>query len=436
MERHLVIRPERGWAYAAIGVLFVSVMIATTEPTPLYAFWERSYGFGPIVTTLVFATYAVGVIAALLFAGRDSDVDGRRPVLLACVGLSALSSVLFLLANGLPLLFVARLISGFSAGLVSPTATATLVDLAGTAPLWSRVVPGAVNLLGLGLGPILSGVLAESAAHPTRLPFEVHLGVLAVTVILGLGLAYRDRQVRTSPVMIVSRPSLGLPGTGRGTFVAAALAGLTAFALLGLFTALVPTFLEKVIDQHHPWVIGVSVSLLFGAAVLTQLSIRGLRARAAIELGLAVLIVGLAVLTASLDVASYPLFIVGTVISGVAVGAAFSGGLATALSVAGDSERGRVSSLFYLIAYVGITIPVIGAGIGVAEAGILSTFIVVGAVLAVFDLAALIYLRRRHLGSGSNRFRRSVSYLRLGIICVNCRCICRLHRADLGGEVV
>jgi MFS family permease len=96
-------------------VLFVSVMMATTEPTPLYAFWERSYTFGPIVTTLVLATYAIGVIAALLFAGRDSDVDGRRPVLLACVALSALSSVLFLLADGLPMLFAARLVSGFSA---------------------------------------------------------------------------------------------------------------------------------------------------------------------------------------------------------------------------------------------------------------------------------------------------------------------------------
>src|ERR1700761_2897296 len=208
-------RPARGWAYAAVGFLFVAVMMATTEPTPLYAYWERSYGFGAIVTTLVFATYAVGVIAALLFAGRDSDVDGRRPVLLACAGLSALSSVVFLLADGLPMLFAARLISGLSAGLVSPTATATLVDLAGTAPLWSKVVPGAVNLLGLGLGPVLGGVLAESAAHPTRLPFEVHLGVLAVAVIGALGLAYRDRRVRTSPVMIVSRPSLGLPGAGR-----------------------------------------------------------------------------------------------------------------------------------------------------------------------------------------------------------------------------
>jgi MFS family permease len=391
--RHLMSRPERGWAYAAISIFFVTVMMATTEPTPLYAFWERSYGFGAIVTTLVFATYAVGVIAALLFAGRDSDVDGRRPVLLACAGLSALSSVLFLLANGLAMLFVARLISGFSAGLAAAAATATLVDLAGTAPLWSRVVPGSVNLLGLGIGPVLGGVLAEFSDHPTRLPFEVHLGVLAVSVIVALGLAYRDQPVRTGPVMIVSRPSLGLPDTGRGTFIAAALGGFTTFALLGLFTALVPTFLEKVIGQHHPWVIGASVSLLFGVAVLAQLSLRALPARLAIELGLAVLIVGLGVLAASLDVDSYPLFLVGTVISGIAIGAAFSGGLATALSVAGDGERGRVSSLFFLIAYVGITIPVIGAGFGVVGIGIVSTFIVVGAVLAAFDLAALTYLR-------------------------------------------
>jgi MFS family permease len=391
----LVSKPARGWAYAAIGFLFVSVMLATTEPTPLYTFWERSYGFGAIVTTLVFATYAVGVILALLFAGRTSDVDGRRPVLAVCAGCSALSSVLFLLANGLALLFVARLISGFSAGLAAASATATLVDLAGATPLWNWVVPGAVNLLGLGVGPILGGILAESAAEPTRLPFEVHLGVLAVAVVLALGLAYRDRAQRTGPVMILHRPALGLPSSGRGTFVAAALGGFTTFALLGLFTALVPTFLEKVIGQHHPWVIGASVSLLFAAAVLTQLVLRGLKPHTAIELGLAVLIVGLAVMTASLDVASYPLFLAGTVISGIAIGAAFSGGLATALSVAGEGERGRVSSLFFLIAYVGITIPVIAAGVGVAETSILATFIVVGAVLAAFDLAALTYLRRR-----------------------------------------
>jgi MFS family permease len=386
--------PARGRAYAAIGVLFAVVMMATTEPTPLYAFWERSYHFGSIVTTLVFATYAVGVIAALLFAGRDSDVNGRRPVLLACVAASALSSVLFLLANGLPLLFVGRLVSGFSAGLATPAATATLVDLAGPVPLWSRVVPGSVNLVGLGLGPLVGGLLAEVAAEPTRLPFQVHLGLLLIVAVISLGVVYRDRGQRTGPVMIVSRPSLGLPGTGRGTFLAAALGGFTTFALLGLFTALVPTFLGQVIGQHHPWVLGASVSLVFGSAVLTQLAIRRLPAAAAIQLGLAVLVAGLAVLAASLHAASYPLFLVGTVISGTAVGAAFSGGLTTALSVASDEERARVSALFYLIAYIGLTIPVIGAGICVTEVGIMTSFVIIGSVLAAFALTALAYLRR------------------------------------------
>jgi MFS family permease len=388
-----VTRPERAWPYAAVSVMFVSVMLATTLPTPLYAFWERSYGFGSIVTTLVFATYAVGVIGALLFAGRDSDVDGRRPVLAACAALSALSSVLFLVADGLALLFVARLVSGLSAGLATAAATATLVDLAGKAPLWSRVAPGAVNLLGLGIGPVLGGVLAQFVAEPTRTPFYLHLGVLAVSVTVALGFAYRDPAQRSGPVMIVSRPQLGLPGSGRGTFIAAALGGFTTFALLGLFTALVPTFLGQVIGQHQPWVTGASVSLLFGVAVVTQLAIRGVPARRAIELGLAVLIAGLGMLAASLAVASYPLFLAGTVVSGIAVGAAFSGGLATALSEAGAGERGQVSSLFFLIAYVGLTIPVIGAGFGVAHTTILTTFIIVGAVLAVFDVAALSYLR-------------------------------------------
>ncbi len=393
--------PDRGGAYAAVAVLFASVMVATTEPTPLYAFWERSYKFGAIVTTLVFATYAVGVIAALLFAGRDSDVDGRRPVLLACAAASALSSVIFLLANGLALLFAARLVSGFSAGLVTPTATATLVDLAGTRLLWNRTVPGAVNLAGLGLGPVVGGALAEAGWHPVRLPFEVHLVVLVIAAVTALGLVYRDRAARTGPVLIVSRPQLGLPSAGRGTFTAAALGGFTTFALLGLFTALVPTFLAQVIGQHHPWVIGASVSLLFLAAVLTQLAISTVAPRRAIQLGLAVLVAGLGVLAASLDLASYPLFLAGTVISGIAIGAAFSGGLSTALSVAGEGERGRVSSLFYLIAYVGITIPVIGAGFGVRYTSILTTFIVVGAVLAAFDLAALTYLWRRPAESSS-----------------------------------
>jgi hypothetical protein len=235
-------------------------------------------------------------------------------------------------------------------------------------------------------------VLAQWTSPPTRVPFWVHLAVLAFSAVLALGIAYRDPGERRGRLVIAHRPALGLPGSGRGTFAAAALGGFTTFALLALFTSLVPTFLGSVVHQTRPAVVGASVSLLFAAAVVTQLASARVPPRAAVEAGLAVLVIGLGVLATSLDVASFALFLVGTVISGIAIGAAFSGGLSTALSVAGDGERGRVSSLFFFIAYVGLTLPVIAVGIGVAEAGILASFIVAGSVLAIFDVAALVYL--------------------------------------------
>lgn len=39
-------------------------MVGTTMPTPLYPLYQRELGFGGLMVTVVFATYAVGVGAA------------------------------------------------------------------------------------------------------------------------------------------------------------------------------------------------------------------------------------------------------------------------------------------------------------------------------------------------------------------------------------
>ena len=67
-------------------------MVGTTLPTPLYPIYERRFGFGGLMVTVVFATYALGVIAALLLMGRQSDQVGRRPVLLAGLACAAASA--------------------------------------------------------------------------------------------------------------------------------------------------------------------------------------------------------------------------------------------------------------------------------------------------------------------------------------------------------
>jgi MFS family permease len=155
-------RLEGRVAFAATAYAFAAAMVGTTLPTPLYALYQRRYGFSELIITVIFGVYALGVIAALLLAGRLSDAVGRRPVLLAGLLLSALSAVAFLLANGLALLIVGRILSGLSAGVFTGTATATLVDLHGAERAGRATLVAAVaNMGGLGSGPLLSAALAS-----------------------------------------------------------------------------------------------------------------------------------------------------------------------------------------------------------------------------------------------------------------------------------
>jgi MFS family permease len=75
-------------AFVAAAYAFAATMVGTTLPTPLYALYKMKFGLSELIITVIFATYAVGVIAALVVFGRLSDQIGRRPVLLMGLGFS------------------------------------------------------------------------------------------------------------------------------------------------------------------------------------------------------------------------------------------------------------------------------------------------------------------------------------------------------------
>jgi MFS family permease len=162
-----------------VNYAYLVTMAGTTLPTPLYPIYERRFGFTGLIITVIFATYAIGVIAALLLVGQRSDEVGRRPMLLAGLAFAAASSVIFLVADALGPLLIARFLSGISAGIFTGTATAALVDFAPKhAPARGTLYATAVNNLGLGSGPLLAGLLAQFAPDPLRLSYAVHLGLL------------------------------------------------------------------------------------------------------------------------------------------------------------------------------------------------------------------------------------------------------------------
>ena len=108
---------NRRMATVGVAYAFLVTMIGTTMPTPLYPIYEERFGFAALTVTVVYAVYGLGVLATLLLVGPLSDRFGRRPLLLPGLGFAAASSVVFLLAQGLPALFVGRVLSGISAGL-------------------------------------------------------------------------------------------------------------------------------------------------------------------------------------------------------------------------------------------------------------------------------------------------------------------------------
>ena len=375
-------------AFWLLALVLTGTMLGTTLPTPLYDIYQSQLHFSAALVTVTFAVYAAAVIATLLLAGRSSDQAGRKPVLAVALAASALSTVVFILAPDLGALIVARIVSGLSAGLMTGTATATLTELVpASASRRASLVATAANMAGLGLGPLVAGLFAQYAPDPTRLVFEVYLVALAAAALM-LVFVPETVPVRTRPALRFA--GLGVPERGRGQFIAAGVAAFAAFALLGLFSSLVPGFLAGQLHQGSHAVQGAVVFLLLAVGAATQVALVRFSSRRVVLAGLGLFIAALGLIVAALAVSGLALFLAGTVTGGVAVGAIFLGSLATANRLAPAERRGHVLSTFFVAAYLGLIIPVVGMGVLSEFTGTFPavlTFSILLAALSLFSIS-------------------------------------------------
>src|SRR4051812_50067686 len=80
------IRVRSSAAFCVVGGSWLAAMVGGNLATPLYAVYERRFGFSSAALTLVFATYALVLAPALLVFGQLSDRLGRRRGIAAGVG--------------------------------------------------------------------------------------------------------------------------------------------------------------------------------------------------------------------------------------------------------------------------------------------------------------------------------------------------------------
>jgi MFS family permease len=250
----------------ALALAFTTAMAFTTVPTPLWSLYAERDRFSSLTVTIVFAVYALAVALSLFLAGHLSDAYGRRRVLMPAVAVEIVAAVVFVVWPSLPGLLFARVLTGLGVGAVTATATAWLGEL--RAGRHAQVVATGANLGGLGLGGLVSGLLAQFAAGALVVPFVVFIVALVMAVVALLA-APETRHPRL-PRPRYHPQRVSVPEGARGRFLAAALGAAITFSVFGLLTSLAPSFLAGTLHQPSHALAGAVSFAVFATAALAQ----------------------------------------------------------------------------------------------------------------------------------------------------------------------
>lgn len=401
VDRRLAL--PHGVAFWVVAMAFLLNMAFSAVPTPLYVLYQQRDHFSGVMVTIVYAVYAVGVIASLFLVGHISDWVGRRRVLVIALLVNVASALLFIFFPSLVGLILARVVCGVAVGMTTATATAYLAELhLGVHPSAStkrpQVIAIAANLGGIGLGPLVGGLLAQFAPAPLRLSYVV---VGAALVVLALLIACAPETVLILDDLPAWRPQrVVVPSEGRRQFFAATSAGVAAFAVYGVFNSLVPSFLAGTLHESSHAIAGAVAFSAFAAGAVAQIALGRLATIPMLRRSVPIMIAGLALFTLGMWVPSLLIFVLGGVVTGAGAGLMFRGALVAAGSTAPLESRAEVLAGFFLGAYVGLSVPVIGLGIATTympARDAMLAFVVLVAVAVVWSVRAVVRFASRSL---------------------------------------
>jgi MFS family permease len=376
-------------AYAHVAAVIGLALFASGTPSPLYTTYRELWGFSPVVLTLIYATYAFGVLAALLLAGSLSDHIGRRPVLIAALGMLMVTTVLFMLANSVVWLFAARGLQGLATGLALGAASAALLDLHPRRnPAQVGLTNGVASAGGMGLGVLVSAALVELAPAPRVLPYVALLALFAIAFAGALRMPEPVAVAAGRPRLTPQRPHI--PAVVRRPFVLAALAVISSWSIGGLFLSLGPALSASLFHSTNHLVAGLGVFALAGSGAAAQLVFGRVAPWAGTAAGSLALGAGMLSIVFAASTGTTALFWLGAIVGGAGFGVAFLGGLRALSTAIPPQHRAEVMSAFYVVAYLAISLPAILAGVLVTPLGLETTFEIFGSVVAALTVAVAI----------------------------------------------
>ena len=349
---------QRG-AYGLLLVLSGVALGVSGVPAPLYGMYEEQWHLSPLATTIVFAVYAVAALAAVLVSGRISDVVGRKPVLLGALAAMIVGLGVFLVADNMAMLILARIIHGAAVGSIVVAGAAALLDLRPHHGVRSGQLSGVSFNIGMTVAILGSALLAQYAPHPMRTPYAI-VAVICAVVGVGVLLLREPHTARTRGPIRITRPAV--PREIRADFWFAALGVISSWSVLGVLLSLYPALASQQTHVHNLVFGGAVVGTTAFTAAMAQLFSTRVPARWAAIVGDVGMAVALILTIPVLATHSWPFVLGAAAVLGATFGLSFGGSLRHLSNVVPADRRGETMSAYYLLAYTAMAVPTIVAG--------------------------------------------------------------------------
>ncbi len=368
------------------SVLIVSAAIfliahAANLQVPLYGTYAQFAGYGSGVSAIAFATYIAGLLPTLILLGGISDRLGRKKTIVASLFLATVATFLVVPYPNIYALFVTRVLQGVAIGLITGTGTAYLSALM---PQKSTSVAAIVSLttaLGFSSGALFTNVvlLYQDSLVPVSywVIFFLLLGSIGLSIQLPEQPTFKEKLIR-------------LPSFPKGT-ISAGIAIALAWSLAGIVGIILP---EQLQQYGLPNWSGPMLFIFVISGVLIQSLARKLKARRSLQLGSILLIIGYLTFTCGAWLNVLGLVIAGVAIAGTACyGFTYLGGLAQVVKI-GGSQSARVTSGYFVCAYLGYGLPVILIGFLAENLGTINTLFGFGAILTISNILLILNYQR------------------------------------------
>jgi hypothetical protein len=293
--------------------------------------------------------------------------------------------VMFITADSAAALIAARAVQGFATGLATATLGAIILD---TDRSRGPVLNSITAFGGLTTGSLGAAALVTYAPDPQQL---VYLVLLTLSAVEAAVLWYMPETTAGRPGALASlRPHVYVPIDARRALVQVTPVTIASWALGGFYFSLMPSLVRAATGVTVPMVGGLVVGALTFSGAVAVVLLRNVAAGRILVRGIPALALGVATTLLGVQTQFVGLMLIGTIISGIGFGAAFSGSMKSVMPLAKANERAGLLSAFYVVGYLSFSLPAILTGFLAPMTGLPMAADVYGAAVILLAIASLM----------------------------------------------